>query len=159
MRPASSRLAALIAAIAAVSTVACSPAPAREPGTAAQRRDTTFTRPLYGPTWTLVRLRGAAAPTGAGGRQATLIFYSGSERTAAGFTGCNRWSSTYTLHAPDSIAFTPPVSTKMACSEGMQLEAQFLGFIEKASRIRQRDSTLVVRTPMGDTAVFVARNE
>lgn len=159
MRHALDRLATLAAAIATVTAFACGPARAPEPGTASQRRDTTFTRPLYGPTWTLVRLRGAAAPAGAGGRPATLIFYSGSGRTAAGFTGCNRWSSTYTLHAPDSIAFTPPISTKMACSDGMQLETQFLGLIERASRIRQRDSTLTLSTPMGDTAVFVARNE
>ena len=124
----------------------------------AQRRDTTFVRPLFGPTWTLVSLRGAPAPTGAGGRAATLIFYSGSERTAAGFAGCNRWSSKYSLSSPDSIAFTPPISTKMACDQGMQLEPEFLALIERASRIRQRDSSLVLRTPMGDSAVFVARD-
>lgn len=143
---------------AALALAACGPATTPGDGrTGASPRDTSFVRPLYGPTWTLTRLRGAPAPTGANGRAPTLIFYSGSERRAAGFAGCNQWSSAYSFGPRDSIAFAPPVSTKMACQEGMSLERDFLAVIERASRIRQRDSTLVLVTPMRDTAVFVAR--
>lgn len=150
----------LAAAVAIVAVAACGAPPAQTgQSPAAGRRDTTFVRPLYGPTWTLVGLGGAPAPTGAGGRPATLIFYSGSERVAAGFAGCNRWTSTYTFAGRDSIAFTAPVSTKMACADGAQLEQRFLALIARASRIAQRDSSLILRTPTGDSAVFVARDE
>lgn len=150
-------LVAAIAAFTACGTPAARTGDPRVQGTSP--RDTAFVRPLYGPTWTLVHLRGAAAPMGAGGRPATLIFYSGTQRTAAGFAGCNRWSSTYTIAPPDSIAFTAPIATKMACDQGMQLETDFLALITRASRIARRDSTLVLKTPMGDSAVFVARDE
>lgn len=148
----------LVFGVTLVALAACGPAttPAGSPR-GASPRDTSFVRPLYGPTWTLTRLRGAPAPMGAGGRAATLIFYSGTERRAAGFAGCNQWSSAYTFGARDSVAFAPPVATKMACQEGMSLERDFLVLIERASRIRQRDSTLVLVTPMRDSAVFVAR--
>lgn len=149
----------LVLGAAVVALAACGPAttPAGTPPGATSPRDTSFVRPLYGPTWTLTRLRGAPAPTGAGARAATLIFYSGSERRAAGFAGCNQWSSTYTFGARDSVAFTPPVATKMACTDGMSLERDFLGIIERAIRIAQKDSTLVLTTAMRDSAVFVAR--
>lgn len=120
-------------------------------------RDSTFIRPIYGPTWTLVQIGGAMPPAGSGGRPATLVLYSGTDRQANGYTGCNRWSSTYTLAGRDSIRFADPVSTRMACADGTALEARFLRFLAGTRRAAQRDSTLTLFDQTGDSARFVAR--
>lgn len=124
---------------------------------ARQVRDSSFRRPIYGPTWTLVQIGGVAPPSGSGGRPATLVLYSGTDRQANGYAGCNRWSSTYTLAGRDSIRFAPPVSTRMACADGMALETRFLRFVGETRRAAQRDSTLVLFDLAGDSARFVAR--
>lgn len=111
---------------------------------------------LVGPTWTLVELNGQPAPMGADNRPATLIAESGSPN-AGGFAGCNRWSSTYTFTMPDQIRFTAPISTKMACSEGMELEQRFLGTIVAMRTWTMSDSTLVLRGEGDAEAKFVAR--
>lgn len=163
--------------VAGLALLACAPRkpadhpPADPPGDPRGRPTTTATpgdrrrggpseayvRSIYGPTWTLVQMGGAPAPAGSGGRPATLVLYSGTDRQANGYAGCNRWSSTYTLAAPDSIRFAPPVTTRMACAEGLALEARFLRFLEETRRAAQRDSTLTLFTSSGDSARFLAR--
>ena len=78
--------------------------------------------------WHLTELSGQPAPLGAGGRRATLVFERDTAR-AGGFGGCNRWGAGYVV-AGDSLRFTAPFSTKMACSDGMELERRLLGAIE-----------------------------
>lgn len=126
-------------------------------GPAGRQRDSTFIRPIYGPTWTLVQIGGATPPAGSAGRPATLVLYSGTDRQANGHAGCNRWTSTFTLAGRDSIRFAPPVSTRMACAEGMALETRFLRFLAETRRAAQRDSTLTLFDLTGDSARFVAR--
>ena len=68
--------------------------------------------------WTLVELNGRPASTGAGGEAATLQI---TADRASGFAGCNRFSSTYEMSGA-ALRFTAPVSTRMACAAGMELE-------------------------------------
>ena len=132
--------------------------PARGPDTAVTNTAGSSTRDLIGPTWSLIELSGQPAPLGAGDRPATLIIQGGAEPRASGFAGCNRWSSQYTLTAPDRIQFTAPLSTKMACSQGMELEQRFLGVITATRGYALSDSSLVLRDEAGAThARFVAR--
>ena len=112
---------------------------------------------LIGPTWTLVELEGQPAPSGAGNRPATIVIEGGAEPRAAGFAGCNRWSSGYTHTAPDTIRFSAPVSTKMACATGMDLEQRFLAMISAATGYSITDSSLVLLGDGGARARFVAR--
>jgi heat shock protein HslJ len=132
---------------AADSTGAASP----EPGVS------SLPRALIGPTWTLVELDGRPAPLGAGDKPATMIITEGAEPRAAGSAGCNRWSSTFTHAAPDSIRFTAPISTKMACATGMDLEQRFLGMVMAVRGYALSDSSLVLRGDTGVLAKFVAR--
>ena len=85
------------------------------------------------------------------------MFYSGEERRANGFAGCNQWSSTWERRGGDTLLFTPPVSTRMACADGMALETRFLRFVGETRRAAQRDSTLILFDLAGDSARFVAR--
>lgn len=151
-------LPALCGLAATLALAACGPAGEPAPNTRAGRAaDSAYIRSAFGPTWTLTAINGAPAPVGSGGRPATLIFYSGEERRVNGFTGCNQWSSTWERRGADSLLFTPPVSTRMACSDGMALEQRFLGIIGLTRRLAQRDSTLTLFTLTGDSARFVAR--
>ncbi|MBA3890406.1 MAG: META domain-containing protein [Gemmatimonadaceae bacterium] len=148
----------LTVASVVVALAACGPPGEPAPNSRAGRAaDSAYVRSVFGPTWTLATINGAAAPLGSGGRPATLEFYSGAERRVNGFAGCNQWSSTWERRSADSLVFTAPVSTRMACSDGMALEQRFLGIIEQARRIAQRDSTLTLITLAGDSARFVAR--
>lgn len=143
---------------AILATAACAPPPPDDARRGnASAADTTYMRSVFGPTWTLTRLNGAAPPAGSGGRPATLQFYSGSERRANGFAGCNQWSSAWERGGRDTLRFAPPVATRMACAAGMELEQRFLALITGANRFSQRDSTLTLRSAAGDSAVFVAR--
>ena len=112
---------------------------------------------LIGPTWTLAEIDGRPAPPGAGDRPATLVFADTAEPRASGFAGCNQWSSAFTHVAPDSIRFTAPISTRMACSTGMDLEQRFLGMLTAVRGYALTDSTLVLRGETGDLARLVAR--
>ena len=132
--------------------------PARGPDTVLSSKASSTQHQLIGPTWSLVELSGQPAPLGAGDRPATLIIQGGADPRASGSAGCNRWSSQYTLTAPNRIQFTAPVSTKMACSAGMDLEQRFLAVITATRGYALSDSSLVLRDESGAThARFVAR--
>lgn len=77
----------------------------------------------YGIEWQLIELNGQPAPGGAGGKPGTLTLVPDGGK-ASGFAGCNRFSGTFTTSA-DQIQFGPLMMTKMACSEGMDLEARY----------------------------------
>ena len=89
---------------------ACWPAPTSSPSP-------------YGIEWQLVELNGQPAPLGGGGKPGTLRLAE-DEGRASGFAGCNRFSGTFTTSAAQ-VQFGPLMMTKMACSEGMDLEARY----------------------------------
>jgi heat shock protein HslJ len=99
--------------------------------------------------WTLVELNGAPAETGAGGRPATLTLAT-QERRASGFAGCNRMGGTYTLNG-NELRFSPMAMTRMACDQGMELEAKFAAAIEATRSYRLSDKQLELMS--GDTVL------
>jgi heat shock protein HslJ len=90
-----------------------------------------FRAAAAGGEWELTELAGQPAPTGAGGRRATLRFESDTARVA-GFAGCNRYFGTYTVDGT-ALRFGAIGMTRMACAEGMGLEQQ-LGVVLEATR-------------------------
>jgi putative lipoprotein len=88
----------------------------------------------YGTEWQLVELNGHPAPGGAGGKPATLTLVLDDGR-ASGFAGCNRFSGTFTTSA-NQIQFGPLMMTKMACSEGMDLEARYPAVLSGSNGFR-----------------------
>ena len=81
-----------------------------------------FRRAVAGAHWELIELAGQPAPTGAGGRRATIRFEPDTGR-AGGFAGCNQYSGSYTVDGA-ALRFGALGMTKMACDQGMDLERQ-----------------------------------
>lgn len=104
--------------------------------------------------WVLVGLGELAAPLGAGGRPATIQFDPATTR-AAGFAGCNRYSAEYVI-AGDSLTFGPAISTKMACTDGDELERGYLAMLPAIRSYARSDSTLTLNGSGGALARFRA---
>ena len=102
------------------------PVACRQPPTPAG--PTAFRTAVAGADWELIELTGQPAPTGAGGRRATIRFEPDTSRVA-GFAGCNRYFGTYALEGK-TIRFGPIGMTRMACAEGMTLENQLATALE-----------------------------
>jgi len=103
--------------------------------------------------WRLAELGEQKNPLGAGGRPITLRFEEGTR--AAGFGGCNRYTGSYTARG-DSVSFGPIASTKMACTDGMQLEQSYLAMLPLVVRYSLADSILTLMGAGGPVAVFQA---
>ena len=108
------------------------------------------TQVVTGREWLLVELEGRADPKGAGGRQVTLRFEEG---RASGFAGCNQYGGSYTVRG-DSITFGPAAATRMACSEGMDVEQAYLSALPRVVRFAVADSTLTLFSSDGTLARF-----
>ncbi len=67
---------------------------------------------LAGPEWRLIEMDGKPLPEGA--KQPTLLIDGG---TAAGFSGCNRYTGKITETSPGRVALGPQAVTMMACIE------------------------------------------
>lgn len=81
--------------------------------------------------WKLIELDGAEAPLGSGGKEAHLLLRA-EKSVARGFAGCNRFFGDYAL-AGDKLSFGDLAATKLACAEGMDLEAQFLAALARVA--------------------------
>jgi heat shock protein HslJ len=110
------------------------------------------TRTIEDRTWVLVAIGERTNPLGNGGRPATLRLDRASGR-AAGSAGCNRYAGPYTLRG-DSLTFGPAISTKMACTEGMELESAWLGALATFVTWDATDSSLTLHGSTGAQARF-----
>jgi heat shock protein HslJ len=145
----SARLAGLGLVLPLITPIGCRQAPTPDLGPAAFRAVTA------GVDWELRELAGQPAPTGAGGRRATLRFEADTARVA-GFAGCNRYFGTYALDAK-TIRFGPIGMTKMACTEGMSLEQQLGAALEATRSYELSSSQLTFLGTNGPVARFERR--
>lgn len=105
--------------------------------------------------WELAAIDGQPSPLGAGRRPVTLRLDAASSR-GGGFAGCNRYSAPFRI-GHDSLSFGPAMSTKMACTEGMELERRFLVALPVITTFARTDSTLTLSGPSGPLAQFRLR--
>ena len=118
--------------------------------------DSAASPPITDRDWELVSLgEMASAPTGGGGRPATLRLDAAATR-GSGFAGCNRYSGPYTL-AADSLSFGALVSTKMSCQDGDALERTYLAMLAAVRTWQATDSTLTLSAAGAPLATFRAR--
>ncbi|MEP1471207.1 MAG: YbaY family lipoprotein [Halieaceae bacterium] len=100
---------------------------------------------LVGTNWQLVTLSGEPAATGAGDRPADLQL-SEQEQRAAGFSGCNRFSGSYSSEGDAThgtpLSFGPLAGTMMACAEGGDLERTYLQMLAGVSAYRLESGVL-----------------
>ena len=94
--------------------------------------DAAFRSSVAGVDWELMELNAKTASAGTGGRRATLRFDADSARVT-GFAGCNQFSGSYTLNG-DSLRFGPLMMTRMACTDGMELERDLSTALEATRR-------------------------
>jgi heat shock protein HslJ len=145
------RLAALgLMAPLIVAAVAC-----RQPPTSAGPAG--FRAAVAGADWELIELTSQPAPTGAGGRRATIRFEADTSR-ATGFAGCNSYFGTYTLKGT-SLRFGQVGMTRMACSEGMQLEQQLSAALEATRSYILDANQLTLLGSEGPVARFQRRTQ
>lgn len=114
-----------------------------------------FRAAVAGADWDLMELAGQAAPTGAGGRRATIRFEADTSR-ATGFAGCNRYFGSYTL-AGTTLRFRPVGMTRMACAEGMQLEQQLSAALDATRSYTLNANQLTLLGGEGPVARFERR--
>jgi putative lipoprotein len=108
--------------------------------------------PITDRDWVLIALGGKTAPLGSGNEPATMRLESANS-TAAGFAGCNRYSSQVTVSG-DNLRFGPIMSTKMACADGDELERGFLAALKDVSTYQATDTSLTLNGPGGELARF-----
>lgn len=137
---------AMAVALLLVTLVACARTPEGDSEAGAAR-----TPPIVDRDWELVAVGDLDNPRGAQGRPVTIRFDSAAAR-AGGFAGCNQFSAAYSLTG-DSLSFEAPVSTKMFCPDGMDVETSLFGALERVTRYEASDSTLT----FFDSADIVAR--
>ena len=87
-----------------------------------------------------------------GRRRATLRFEADTARVG-GFAGCNQFGGPYAIDG-DSLRFGPLVSTMMACTEGMQLESEYLAALQATRRYELSSTQLKLFGPSGPVARF-----
>ncbi len=112
--------------------------------------------------WVLATLDGAPAGTGAGGKAPDITF-DADEGRAAGFSGCNRFSGSYSREGASehgaALAFGNMMSTMMACREGMELEQRFLKTLPGVDNFVLDDGSLVLKTGARELATFEPADE
>ncbi|HEX8431698.1 MAG TPA: META domain-containing protein [Longimicrobium sp.] len=135
----------LTALVAWMGLVACSPRPVPGPATPVPAA-------LAGSTWTLVEVDDRPAEPGAGARPATITF---AADRATGFLGCNQFGAPYEASG-GALRFQAVVSTRMACSAGMELERDFTAALEATRSYRRGVAVLELVGENGVLARFAA---
>ena len=106
--------------------------------------------PLIDTRWVLVKLRGEATSSGAGGKAPSFTF-TAEEQRFSGFAGCNQMTGGYQLDG-DELSFSNIAMTMRACPEGMDLERELSKALEEtrryeisadALRLHREDGTIV----------------
>jgi heat shock protein HslJ len=145
------------AALMLAALVACGPKPPPpedQPPVADESQSTPSASSLGGREWLLVDLKDRPAPTGAGGRRATITFDTAAHR-ASGFAGCNQYGAEFKTSG-DGLTFGPAMATKMACSEGDELERHYLAVLPEVTTYAVADSILTLSGAAGPLARFRA---
>ncbi|MFW5748975.1 MAG: META domain-containing protein, partial [Chloroflexota bacterium] len=109
-----------------------------------------MTDDLSGTAWELVSIGGSAVLD-----DTTITLAFGPADQAAGSAGCNSYSSVYAVEG-DSISFTLPVATLMACMDAgvMEQEQAYLSALPAATTFEIVDGDLVVTYGEGELLVF-----
>ena len=114
--------------------------------------ESAFRSGVSGVDWQLIELNAKTASAGAGGRRVIVRFDADSARVG-GFAGCNTFGGSYAL-AGDSLRFGSLAVTRMACTQGMQLESELLQALQSTRRYELTSTQLKLFGPSGAMARF-----
>lgn len=146
------RLAALLAAFAAVPAAYAQTAPVGRPAGPTRSVDTKVPQPgqldkifPLGASWVAVSLNGKAF----GGERPTFAL--DDQLRARGFGGCNNYSATAYPLREQGFAVGPFALTKKACDKGvLAAEQSFLVALRTAAKWDMNGSTLIIKTQNGE---------
>ncbi len=93
--------------------------------------------------WTLVELGGKPAAIGAGGKELFLQLTTEDARYH-GFSGCNRYSGSYSVGGENGLKLGHAMSTRMACAQAMEQEHAYLTILGQVVRYRIDDQSLTL---------------
>ncbi|MBN3757923.1 META domain-containing protein [Paraburkholderia sp. Tr-20389] len=113
--------------------------------------------------WKLAAGGTREVPGNAGGEPVTLVLSTETgQRRASGFSGCNRYTGTYSLK-DGKLSFGPLAGTRMACATaGGKIEAAYLdalAHIEHSAVDMRKPQQLQLMLGDGDTLVFARRGQ
>lgn len=141
-------------------TPSASEAGAKEPPASSSEKPDPVGQSTESPVWVLDTLAGEPAPTGAGGKSIELVLNQ-SEKTAAGFSGCNRYTGSFSNDGKSTrgtpIKFGPMAGTMMACVEGDATERAYLQMLGGVNAYRMQGSTLALLQGSEVVATFKMR--
>jgi heat shock protein HslJ len=110
---------------------------------------------LAGTSWQATGINNGkdAVVSQAGTEKATITF--GADGQASGSGGCNTFSGTYTVTAPDGLSFGPLAATEMACLDGdaTAIEQAYFTALSEVTAYQLEADTLTLRDASGATQV------
>jgi putative lipoprotein len=110
--------------------------------------------------WALQTLGGKPTAGGAGGQPLDIELLAEDMRVG-GFSGCNRYSGSYSLTGDaeqgSALTFGSMAGTMMACAEGGELERAYLQMLEQVSAYRLQGDTLSLLAGAEVVATFRPR--
>jgi heat shock protein HslJ len=107
---------------------------------------------LEGTTWTLTAY-GDAENLQLVSPGVVLTAYFGTDGKITGESGCNNFSSSFTLNG-DQIFIQPIISTQMACANGMEMESNYLVMLNSASSYEILGRNLSITTQDNQVLIY-----
>ena len=93
--------------------------------------------------WQLLTLGGKVELLGTGGSPLTLEF-DPDAMNATGFSGCNRYSGTYTRDEGGTLNFWSLRNTRMACADGADHEGEYMAMLSGVTGFRREGQKLIL---------------
>jgi len=97
---------------------------------------------IAGKTWILIELNGN--PVIAGSNRTPQLIFNDSEKKFSGNTGCNSMAGNYEIKDGNRITLSNIITTKMACTDNIEMETQLLNALEQADNYNMTGETLVL---------------
>lgn len=118
--------------------------------TAAQRYETRQVAEALSGTWVLRQL--GQKNYEVRGEEAVTLVFDAEKRAVSGYSGCNRFTGTYTLAGTDGLRFGPLAATKRACAAST--ETDLFAALAETRYLELQGNTLRLKGLAGVLAVF-----
>ncbi len=83
--------------------------------------------------WTLVELSNTTETMVVENPANAFVVFNATDGVFSGFTGCNRFSGSYTTSTDNKITLSQAAATRMFCLKNMEVEKQFLLVLESVN--------------------------
>ena len=84
------------------------------------------------------------------------IIFTSENHNASGFSGCNRFSTSY-QEVKASISFSVPLGTKMYCNETSELEKEFMSGLGEITKKIIKGDSLYLKNDQDNVVLFALK--